>query len=87
MGWARGSRIMTEIIEAAKDTISDDAERLDLYKIMIDIFEDHDCDTLDECLEIDDIFDEAYEEMHPEEDDLIEDEELRDWDDQSGGSF
>ena len=78
---------MTEIIEAAKDTISDDAERLDLYKIMIDIFEDHDCDTLDECLEIDDIFDEAYEEMHPEEDDLIEDEELRDWDDQSGGSF
>jgi hypothetical protein len=87
MGWSSGSRIMTEIIEAAKDTISDDAERLDLYKIMIDIFEDHDCDTLNECLEIDDVFDEAYEDMHPEEDEIFDDEDRDDWDDQTGGTF
>lgn len=85
MGWANGSRIMTEIIEEFMEAISDDAYRAEAYSALIDIFEDHDCDTLDECLEIDETFDEVYRDKHPEEDEIAED--LEDWDDQSGGSF
>lgn len=85
MSWSRGSRIMSEIIEALIDTISDD-ERVEVYSALIDIFENYDCDTLNECLEIDEVFDEVYREKYPEEDEVVE-EELEDWDDQSGGSF
>lgn len=85
MSWSRGSRIMSEIIEALIDTISDD-ERVEVYSALIDIFENYDCDTLNECLEIDEVFDEVYREKYPEEDEVIE-EDLEDWDDQSGGSF
>lgn len=85
MSWSRGSRIMSEIIEALIDTISDD-ERVEVYSALIDIFENYDCDTLNECLEIDEVFDEVYREKYPEEDEVVE-EELEDWDDQSGGNF
>lgn len=87
MSWKGGSRIMGEIIEACLETISDEGERQDLYMQLIDIFENNDCDTLYECVNegTDPVFDEAYREMHPEEDEI--EEELEDWDDQSNGSF
>jgi hypothetical protein len=85
MSWSKGSMIMSEIIEALIDTISDD-ERVEVYSALIDIFENYDCDTLNECLEIDEVFDEVYREKYPEEDEVVE-EELEDWDDQSGGNF
>lgn len=89
MGWARGSQIMTEIIETLMESLSDDdISRAEVYSALIDIFENYDCDTLDECLEIDDMFDEVYREKHPEEDEVDLDEEERDdWDDQTGGTF
>ena len=77
---------MSEIIETLMETVSDDQHRAEVYSSLIDIFEDHDCDTLNECLEIDEVFDEVYREKYPEEDEIVE-EELEDWDDQSGGSF
>ena len=79
---------MSEIIETVMEIVSDDVERADLYSSLIDIFEDHDCDTLDECLEIDEVFDEVWREKNPEEDavDLTEG-EGDDWDDQTGGAF
>ncbi len=86
MGWSKGSMIMTEIIENFVETISDDEYRAEAYSALIDIFEDHDCDTLHECLEIDEVFDDVFHEKHPDED-AIEEESLEDWDDQSGGSF
>jgi hypothetical protein len=86
MGWSKGSRMMSEIIETLMATVSDKVEREEAYSALIDIFEDYDCDTLNECLEIDEVFDEVYRERYPEED-LIEEEELENWDDQSGGSF
>lgn len=86
MGWARGSQIMTEIVETFMETISDDEYRAEAYSALIDIFEDYDCDTLHECLKIDDVFDEVYRDKHPEEDEIEED--IRDdWDDQTGGTF
>jgi hypothetical protein len=85
MGWSSGSKIMTEIIETLMETIVDEDDRAETYSALIDIFEDHDCDTLDECLEIDDVFDGVYRDKHPEEDEILED--LRDWDDQTGGTF
>lgn len=85
MGWASGSRMMSEIIESVMENVSDEAEREDLYSDLIGIFEDFDCDTLHECLEIDEAFDEAYREKYPEDDDVEEAQD--DWDDQSGGSF
>lgn len=85
MGWASGSRMMSEIIESIMENVSDEAEREDLYSDLIGIFEDFDCDTLHECLEIDEVFDDVYREKYPEDDDVEEEQE--DWDDQSGGSF
>lgn len=86
MGWASGSRIMSEIIESVMENVSDEAEREDLYSDLIGIFEDFDCDTLHECLEIDEAYDAAFHEKYPDdEEEELEDPE--DWDDQSGGSF
>ena len=90
MSWKSGSRIMGEIIEAALDTITDESERHDLYMQLIDIFEDNDCDTLYECVDAnaDPVFNDAYGEMHPDDDPILEDDEIdEDWDDQSNGSF
>ena len=80
---------MDDIIKAALESVTDDGERMDLYMQLIDIFQDNDCDTLYECVDdcSDPMFKDAYEAMHPEEDALIEDTDLDDWDDQSNGSF
>lgn len=57
MGWASGSRLADRLIEAAKIAISDEDERSEFYAHMINAFEDADCDTLDECMGADPIFD------------------------------
>jgi hypothetical protein len=50
--------------------------REEFYKKMIEIFEDHDCDTLDECVGVDAAFDSAFEEYtDPAIDDWVDDEE------------
>lgn len=73
MGWASGSILFSDIIEALIKNIEDEEVREVIYKSIIPAFEDMDCDTLDECKEIDDAFDNVYRDMYPEED--IEDEE------------
>lgn len=87
MGWSTGSRILSEIIESIMENVADEAERSDIYSDLIGIFEDYDCDTIDECLEIDEVFDEVYNEKYPEEDAIDLEEESDDWDDQTGGNF
>jgi len=62
MGWASGSRLASELIEALAEIVDDDDVRQTFYSRMIEIFEDHDCDTLDECCGIDAAFDEAFDE-------------------------
>lgn len=66
MGWASGSRLMTNLIESVKNSVDDFDSRVELYLQMIKNFEDADCDTLDECLGEDEAFDEAWKRAFPE---------------------
>jgi hypothetical protein len=66
MGWSTGSRIMAEIIEEVKDLELNYYTEESLYSRLIDIFENWDCDTLDECLGEDAAFDEVYYSKYPE---------------------
>lgn len=65
MGWASGSRVMTDIIRAVRKVKIDRPVKVALYKQIIRALEDNDWDTQDECLELDDCFDEAMKELHP----------------------
>jgi hypothetical protein len=69
MSWANGSRIFSDIIEALNELDIDDETRTEIYGSLIEIFENYDCDTLDECLQEDNAFDSAYLELHPPEED------------------
>jgi hypothetical protein len=76
MGWSSGSRVADDLIKALLETVEDDYVREEFYKKMIEIFEDHDCDTLDECVGVDAAFDSAFEEFtDPAIDDWVDDEE------------
>lgn len=66
MGWASGSRLMSDLIESVKDNVESYESRVDLYIEMIHNFEDADCDTLNECLGSDPAFDEAWNRCYPE---------------------
>lgn len=63
MGWASGSEIMSEIIDEARSAIPKVKARRAFYRQMIHVFEQHDCDTLDDCRDEDPIFDEALDDM------------------------
>jgi len=68
MGWASGSDLFTEVIAVIKPAVKDKKARKKIYRKLISAFQDHDWDTCDECLGIDPVYDELYEEMFPEED-------------------
>jgi hypothetical protein len=53
MGWASGSSLMNEIIEAFKPLSIrvEHATQVEFWKKVIAAFEEMDCDTLDECME------------------------------------
>lgn len=62
MGWARGSEIFETIAHVLMQEVDDDDARATIYENMVDIFEDADCDTLDEVAGIDPILDLVLEE-------------------------
>lgn len=66
MGWASGSRVMSEIIAAIQPHLPDENARKEVYKILINVFEDDDWDTQDECEGEDPAFDAALAELHPD---------------------
>lgn len=51
MGWAGGSQIATRVYKSIQDKL-DPLGRRYFAKSLIAIFEDSDCDTMDECEEI-----------------------------------
>jgi hypothetical protein len=67
MGWATGARVLSDIIEVVDRHVLDDSDKMGLYKDLIIIFEEYDCDNTDECLEIDSMFDEVYYELKGKE--------------------
>lgn len=66
MGWATGSEIMEHMIREFKNILDNDAREL-VYKTIIPIFEDYDCDTLMECMGVDRVFDSIYTDLKPED--------------------
>ena len=73
MGWSRGSGVMDDVIAVLKKHVDDDTKRWRIYTALIEVFENNDCDTLYECQGVDDAFDEAWNDLYPEEE---EDDEL-----------
>jgi hypothetical protein len=62
MGWASGSSLMCEVIEAAKRELDCGGKsKIAFYRAVIRAFEAEDCDTLDECIGVDRLFDKALE--------------------------
>jgi hypothetical protein len=59
MSWKSGGGIFYEIILTLKETVPEYQTRVDVYSKLIEIFKEHDCDTLYECLDEDLAFDDA----------------------------
>ena len=62
MGWSSGSSLLCDIIETIKTHVDDKEIRAAIYAELVSAFEDRDCDTLDECMTIDSVFDEYLKE-------------------------
>ena len=77
MGWSSGSGLFNEVIEILKDKVDDVLVREEIYDGLIPLFEDYDCDTLDECLGKDIAFDLIFKKYQKRDDEdwLPEDEE------------
>jgi len=70
MSWSSGSLLMMDIMNGLIETNLTKEQRTSVYEILIDVFEEADCDTLGECLDEDDAFDIAWKLTgHIEEDD------------------
>ena len=59
MAWSRGADLFSEIAEIIFDKVGDEDDRKAMYDELIELFEDHDCDNLHECVGIDFMLDEA----------------------------
>ena len=65
MGWASGSALLGDIVLSTQKAIPK-KYRKELYKLFINHFEQHDCDTICECEGLDPEFDKALQELYPE---------------------
>lgn len=63
MGWARGSSIFDDIIDSLIEAEVDDSQKEIIYARLIETFTSHDCDTLYECLQKDDVFDKVFKQI------------------------
>jgi hypothetical protein len=66
---------MSDIIDELKDRIHDDLIREEVYSVLIEAFQDRDCDSLDECYGEDSAFDAALDDINFE----VEEEEEDEW--------
>ena len=69
MGWSSGSSLFSDIIDAVVECEIDDETRKMLYEKLIPVFEDEDCDTLDECVGKDSMFDSVFHTLYPTDND------------------
>lgn len=65
MGWASGSELLGDCILSTQKVVPK-RHRKELYKLFINHFEMHDCDTICECEGLDPEFDKALQELYPE---------------------
>ncbi len=66
MGWSSGTEVMDGLIKFAKKHVPEE-NRKAFYLDVIGLLENHDWDTQQESLGKDPFFDEAYEELYPDE--------------------
>jgi hypothetical protein len=66
MGWSGGSGLFRELIDVVNLEVKNPLIRKKIYEKMIKAFEGYDCDTLQECLGQDDIFDLVFLEQNPD---------------------
>lgn len=59
MGWSTGASIFAEIAETISRYVGDEDDRKTIYKELVELFQDYDCDNLDECADIDFVLDEV----------------------------
>lgn len=57
MGWSSGSSLFSDVAEIIAENVVDDNIRKLIYMGLIEAFQNHDCDTLDECTDIDPVLD------------------------------
>ena len=66
MGWASGSDIACAMVIAINEYVKDDIIKAKLYEVLIDELEQQDCDTLDEAMNIDPVYDEVILKLNPD---------------------
>ena len=59
MGWSTGASIFAEIAETIFRYVPDEDDRKIIYQELVELFQDYDCDNLDECANIDFMLDEV----------------------------
>jgi hypothetical protein len=77
MGWSSGSSLFSDVAEIIAENVVDDNVRKLVYMRLIEAFQNYDCDTLDECTDIDPVLDKLLEAL-VEEDEEDEDDEWPD---------
>jgi hypothetical protein len=77
MSWSSGSSLFSDVAEIIAENVVDDNVRKLIYMGLIDAFQNYDCDTLDECTDIDPVLDKLLEAL-VEEDEEDEDDEWPD---------
>lgn len=78
MGWSGGSELLSGIATVLMDEVEDDDTRSNIYEQVVEMFSDHDCDTIGECEGIDPILDAVMLDLGYIEEDSEEDEEIED---------
>lgn len=68
MGWSTGSSLFEEVASVLSSYVTDYADRVDLYRELIGIFENYDAELSDIYGSVDDAFDDAYDQLYPSED-------------------
>ena len=77
MSWGRGSELFSDVAEIIAENVVDDNIRKLIYMGLIEAFQNYDCDTLDECTDIDPVLDTLLEALI-EADEKDEDDEWPD---------
>lgn len=65
MGWSTGQEIMDGVVQCLLKKKVARSKRFKIYQELIQLFEIYDADTLEECKGTDQMFDQAFDEIHP----------------------
>ena len=63
MGWSTGSEILSALVDIIVENVADTNVRENMYRSIVELFEDHDCDTFDECAGDDPVLDNVLKDM------------------------